>query len=344
MTQHLEDYFFAVLFVVAAALGIFLFRPYFSALLLAGVLAIVFKPAYRRAVLAFHSENLGAFITTLLVVLIIFTPLAFLGVQLLREATGLYADLAEPGGTSAVGEMLSAAWERYLGPLGVAVPEAGFRDLLRQVLNWFIDNFGYIFASVTELVLMVFLSILGVFYFLRDGDNLRARVMNLLPLSEHYADIIFDRLQRMVNSVIRGSLVVAVIQGIATGVGFWIFGVPNSAFWGMVTVLAALLPTFGTSLVTIPGVIYLWVSGQSGPALGMAIWALAGVGLIDNLLAPQVMKHGTSLHPFLILLAVLGGIAWLGPIGFLAGPLILSFIFALLEIYPSLIARAKGEA
>ncbi len=343
ITQHLEDYFFVVLFVVAAALGIYLFLPYFAALLLAGVLAVVFQPVYRKAARSFRSEGWGAFISTLLIIIIIFTPLAFLGVRLLREATGIYAGLAQPGNGNA--GMLADLWQRYLGPLGIAWPEAGLKDLLRQGLNWFIGNLGYLFASVTELVLMVFLSILGVFYFLRDGGRLKARALSLLPLSRRYAELIFERLETMVNSVIRGSLVVAIVQGIATGFGFWIFGVPNPAFWGLVTVIAALLPTFGTSVITFPGALYLYLTGHTGPAIGLAIWALMGVGLIDNFLAPQIMKHGTSLHPFLILLSVLGGIAWLGPIGFLAGPLILSFIFALLEIYPSLIAaRAKGEA
>ncbi len=342
VSRHLEDYFFAVLFLAAAALTFYLFRPYLPALLLAGVLAVMFKPIHRRASAAFGSEGWGAFITTLLVVIIIFTPLVFLGLQLLQEATGLYASLAEPSG-GVVGGALSSWWQKYLAPLGVPISDAGLREFLRQVLNWFIGNLGFLFASVTELILLVFLSVLGVFYFLRDGGRFKERTMSLVPLSKHYAELIFGRLEAMVNSVIRGSLVVAVIQGIATGVGFWIFGVPNPAFWGLVTVIAALVPTFGTSIITFPGALYLWFQGQSGQAVGLAIWAFAGVGLIDNFLAPQIMKHGTKLHPFLILLAVLGGIAWLGPIGFLAGPLILSFIFALLEIYPDLLLAHKEE-
>jgi len=101
--------------------------------------------------------------------------------------------------------------------------------------------------------------------------------------------------------------------------------------------VAALVPTLGTSLVLIPVIAYLLISGQTMAALGMAIWGAIAVGLIDNLLGPKLMQYGTNVHPLLILLSVIGGISVFGVIGFLVGPIVLGFLYALLDVYPKIV-------
>jgi predicted PurR-regulated permease PerM len=117
--------------------------------------------------------------------------------------------------------------------------------------------------------------------------------------------------------------------------------VPNPAFWGSVTVLAALIPTLGTTLVILPAAAYLYFASGLAPAAGLLIWGALAVGLIDNFLSPQLIRRGTRIHPFLVLLSVLGGISLAGPIGFLAGPLVLSILFALLDIYSVLVLKRE---
>jgi len=86
-------------------------------------------------------------------------------------------------------------------------------------------------------------------------------------------------------------------------------------------------------LVIIPAVLYLWLSGGVGYALGLLVWGMVAVGLLDNFLGPQLVKKGTHIHPLLILLSVLGGVSFFGPLGFILGPLVFSLLFAMLEIY-----------
>ena len=125
----------------------------------------------------------------------------------------------------------------------------------------------------------------------------------------------------------------ALIQGILTAVGFALFGVPNPTLWGSVAAIAALVPSVGTALVLFPAILFLYWSGAALSALGLLLWGATAVGLIDNFLGPKLAGRGMRLHPFLILLSILGGIALFGPIGFLLGPLVLSMLFVLLEIY-----------
>jgi predicted PurR-regulated permease PerM len=144
------------------------------------------------------------------------------------------------------------------------------------------------------------------------------------------------------NGVIKGYLLVAIAQGTLMGIGLWIFGIPNPAFWGMVTGFASLIPTIGTGLVSIPSIIYLFVNGHTGAGIGLLLWALCAVGLIDNLLNPYIVGRSVEIHPMLILFSVLGGVAMMGPIGIILGPLAISFIFAVTSVYSSEIKHGES--
>jgi predicted PurR-regulated permease PerM len=89
--------------------------------------------------------------------------------------------------------------------------------------------------------------------------------------------------------------------------------------------------------------VYLLFNGDFVPAIGLLIWGVLAVGLIDNLLGPYLMSRGNTLHPFLILLAVLGGISVFGPIGFIVGPVIVSLFMVLLELYSIHISDHKKK-
>src|SRR5690349_13160531 len=100
----------------------------------------------------------------------------------------------------------------------------------------------------------------------------------------------------------------------------------------------------GTSTVTIPAVIYLLLIGHIPAAIGMAIWAMLAVGLVDNMVSPFIVGGRTKMHALLILLSILGGIQYFGPIGFILGPTILSALLVVLELYKSGILERKDVA
>jgi predicted PurR-regulated permease PerM len=153
------------------------------------------------------------------------------------------------------------------------------------------------------------------------------------PLLDMYDERIFTKVDTAIHSIVRGSLVIGLIQGILTGVGFWVAGIPNPALWGSVAAIAAFIPGVGTSLVLGPGIIYLFITGSTVAAVGLLAWAVFAVGLIDNFLSAHLVQRGVAVHPFIILLSVLGGLAFFGPIGFILGPLVIAFLIALLDIY-----------
>jgi len=158
----------------------------------------------------------------------------------------------------------------------------------------------------------------------------------LSPLQDVHDEEIFNKLTLATNSVIKGNLIIVLIQGAMAALGFFLFGVPSPVLWGAVAAVAAVIPGFGTALVVAPAIIYLLFNGETSSAIGLFIWGLTAVGLVDNILGPKLVERGMKIHPFLILLSILGGLALFGPLGFLFGPLVLSLFFALSEIYSAM--------
>jgi len=186
-----------------------------------------------------------------------------------------------------------------------------------------------------------FLFIISLYYLLKDGALLRKKIVALSPLKDADDETIIKKLELAVSSVIKGNFVIAFIQGVVTAIGFSIFGLPNAVLWGTIAAIAALIPSVGTALVFVPAIILLFISGQIFAAFGLLLWGALAVGLIDNFLGPKLIGRGMQLHPLLVLLSVLGGISLFGPIGFVLGPIVLSLLFALLDIYSLIISNQK---
>ena len=257
----------------------------------------------------------------------------FLGFQILKEAKNLYVSLAADGGKDtilrSINDLALGFHERFPG---LPLVSLDFEQYLKQGLSWILNHLGAVFSNFANMLATAFLFLISLFYLLKDGPKLRKKIIYLSPLNDADDETIINKLELAMSSVIKGNFVIAMIQGTLTAIGFAIFGVPNYILWGTAAAVTSLIPTLGTSLVFIPAIIVLFFSGQYFPALGLLIWDVLAVGLIDNLLGPKLIGRGMKLHPLLILLSVLGGIVYFGPIGILLGPIIISLLFVLLDI------------
>jgi predicted PurR-regulated permease PerM len=341
-SNRLEIWFFGACLFGVIVLSYRIIEPYIGALVLGVTFAIIFKPVYERLRERLKSAGLAAAATIVLVVVLVFTPLTLIAYEIFQQATEIYADLASGNDTltSHISGLVEGTLQRY----GIPPSSVNVNEYARQALGWLLGNLGPLFSGIAQVALTVFLGLFGLYYFLRDGDEFRRQVVDLIPLENEYAEKILDKMSRAVNSVVKGTLVVAMIQGLVAGVGFTIFGVPHPAFWGSVAAFAALVPTLGTSLILIPSVLFLLFTGHMYAAVGLLIWGFFAVGLIDNMLAPYLVRRGTQIHSFFILLGVLGGVNLFGPIGILMGPLVIALFFALIDLYKVLILKEESRA
>jgi predicted PurR-regulated permease PerM len=188
-------------------------------------------------------------------------------------------------------------------------------------------------SNLAAFFMSLFLLIFMVFFMLRDSEKIKAALMDLSPLSKDYEHILLAKIESAIAGVVTGSFLIALIQGLVATVGFTIFGVPNPILWGALTVIAALVPTVGTSLSMIPAVLYLLITGHIGAGIGLLIWGALAVGLIDNVVSPKLVGSKLKMHPLLVLLSIIGGLQAFGFLGFLFGPILMAVFLTLLDIY-----------
>ncbi len=335
--QAIQPYFLLLVLVGVFILSFFIFQPFLTALSLAAVFALVLQPLYQRILRrAPSSPGISALITILICIVCLFIPLGFIAVEVLGEAQRLYASLSDGSGTTSLSTVVEYG-ERiardYIPGMESANLSGSLNVYVKEGLGLLTKHLGGIFSQIAQLLIGLFIFTIGLYYLLSDGPKLKRAIIELSPLSDTDDMTVFDRLELAVNSVVRGNLAVALIQGILTGVGFTLFGVTNSILWGVVAAVAALVPGIGTAVVIAPAVAFLFIASSTVSALGLLLWGILAVGLVDNFLGPRFMGRGMELHPLLVLLSVLGGIALFGPAGIFLGPLSVSLLFALLAIY-----------
>lgn len=326
----------------AIALVYFVVAPLLHALILALVFAFLFHPVYEKlqGFLRGH-DRISALLTTILLLVVIILPIAFFGIQIFKESSDFYTDIAN-GHTNGIIDMFSDSYNR----LREFAPMLESMDTyVNQLIQWgsgaLLENIGLVFTNITKIILYLLIFIAAFYFLLKDGYKLKEYFFAISPLKNNDNNLILARLETTVYSVIRGSLVVAVIQGTLASIGFLIFGVPHALLWGSVTIISSLVPGVGTALVIGPAVVYLYVTGNTFGSIGLLIWGLLAVGLIDNFLGPKLVGSGMHLHPFVVFIMVIGGLAFFGPLGFLFGPLVMILCLTLIDIYSSLTAHMK---
>ncbi len=338
---HLSELvFFWVVFAVVGLLSFSVMSPYLSAIFLASVLTVLFAPVHRWFRKELNgSKNLSAFLTVLLMLCLILVPLIFFGILMFQEVLTNYRLLTETGGTSIRIDHMTDVVQRYVGKY---VP--GFQihttvsAYIETILRFIASNLNTFFSGIVSFLIDIFIIVGTMFFLYRDGEKLHSFAVRWSPLADAHDESIIMKLQSAVGYVVSGALFVSAIQGFTVGVGFWLFGVSNPVLWGMVSVIAALIPVVGTAIITVPAGIILLMNHDIVSGVGILIWGSILVGLVDNLIRPYLIRRGVDIHPFVILLSVLGGLAYFGPIGFLAGPIVLAFFFTLLEIYPTIVS------
>jgi predicted PurR-regulated permease PerM len=340
-SRKIQFYFLIVLIVGIFLLAYNIFSPFIYTLVMAVIFAVLFQPMQQKILkMTKDRMRIASLLTTLIVIVCIFLPLVILGVQITKEAKTLYLMIAENSNKDTISTLL----KDNMKFLQVYFPNIknfslDVNNYLEQGLSWVIQNMGAIFSSIVALLFDFLLFLVALYFLLKDGRQMKKMILAVSPLDDRDDEMIFSKLEMAINSVIKGRLLIVLIQGVVAATGFTIFGVPNAILWGSVTVIAALIPGIGTSLVVIPALIYLFMTKHIVATIGLAIWGFGLVGLIDNVVGPKLMGRGMPIHPFLIFLSVLGGIAFFGPIGFLLGPLTLSMLFSLMEIYFALLKR-----
>jgi predicted PurR-regulated permease PerM len=322
-----------------------IFAPFLGSIAWALILGILFMPLHRRLLMRLKSRRtLTAFLMTLLVILVIVIPAAFLSMVLARQAAhgiSLVADaiggLEGGDGSGLAGHPTVLKVRDWVSPyldlqqwdMQAAVLEA-LRKLSRQALN----QSTTILQNVVRMIFSLFIMLFTLYYVFKDGGSAARYVEGIHPMLRQTR--LFRTLEELTFTTFYAGFVVAAVQGFLAGIAFAVLGVPSAFFWGAMTALMSFVPLVGATSIWFPIVIWFAVQGAWGKAIGLALWGAGVVSVADNLIKPALISGRMNLHPLLVFFSVLGGLGLFGPLGVVLGPLVLVLCLGLLD---SLVTR-----
>ena len=328
-TKIFEKYFFFGLLFATLLFTFLIFRPFWIVLMLGISFSIVLYPIYEWLNKRHLPSWLSSLLTVLLFAIVLCGPILGIGAMVFNQSQHVYQQVAGNGDIGLFLDSVDRAINKIL-PNSVTF---NINDKVANFVSYVSSNITNIFSATISAFFSFILILLIIFYFLKDGLKWKKAIIVLSPLGDRDDEKIMARLAFSVNAVIRGYLLIALIQGILMGFGLWIFNIANPALWGVVAAIMSLIPTFGTALISVPAIIFLFVTGNTTSAIGLLIWSVVVVGMIDNFLSPFIVGKKINIPPLLILFSILGGISLLGPVGILIGPLTVSFLYTLISIY-----------
>jgi predicted PurR-regulated permease PerM len=296
--------------------------PYATGLIGIPVLYVIFTPAHRWLSRRVRPRVAAAFVVALGVFVILVPGASFAGL-VINEAQQIAGGVIRSPILSRLGELRVGQFD--VGPQLAALGQ--------RVVSWIGASVFGLVGTATRLALNLSIAFFGLYYLLVSSGKTWEAVRPWIPFSRANADKLRKRFEDVTISTLIGTGVTAFIQGALVSAGFAMAGLPNAVFWGVVTMVFAILPVVGSALVWVPGVIALIVEGRIGWAVFLAVWGGVLVGNVDNVIRPIVFRRWASIHPLVTLVGAFAGVRFFGILGLLIGPLAVSYFFELIRMY-----------
>ena len=306
----------------------------------AAVLATVFFPLQRRYVAWLRGRRSLAALATMLTILgLVVAPLFLIGVAVSREAVYLHdqitsgaIDLQAP---LRVLRRITPLASDYLAGFGIEVEGLAQRLSASAIaVSQFVASRALgIGQDVLRITALFFLMLYILFFFLRDGSQLVATLIRVLPLGHGRKRRLLGKFADVSLATMKGTLVVGVVQGAIGAILFWAVGIPAPVFWGTLMAVFSVLPAVGPGLIWLPAAVILLGMGHIVTGIILIAAGVLVIGLVDNVLRPLLVGRDTQMPDYLVLLATLGGLAVFGVSGFVIGPVIAAFFLVVWEMF-----------
>ena len=333
-----RDHALVVVLVVATALLIYLCwqiaRPFLGSFAWALALAIIARPIHRWISDRMPKKpGLAAGLSVAAIAVIIVAPAAFVGNQLIRQATASAAVVQESVKDGKWREQLSQRSPKLHSLVSSIEQNGGLASQVQGMIGDIGTRLSQAVTSSAWAVIELLITFFLLFFLFRDRNESRAALRSLVPLSERETDEVMKRVADTVHATIYGTIVVSLVQGGLGGLMFWWLGLPAPLLWGAIMALLAVIPVLGAFVVWVPAAIFLAMNGQMGQALLLTAWGTIVIGLVDNLLYPVLVGNRLRMHTVPVFISIVGGLMFFGAAGLVLGPVILALTFAALEIW-----------
>jgi len=351
--------FFLLLVLGTGALCFVILRPFLTAIAWGAILAVALWPLWRRLkALVPRRTTLAAAAFSVSAGLVVLLPAVLLGKAIVNQASEAATSLGEKlraRELRSLGDLFAApgvgraiAWVQERTGLSADELQAKGAEFAARASAVLAAQGGNVALSFLDAILTFILTLFLLFFLLVDGENMAEAFSDLIPIDDAGRHKIIQSLGGMMESIFKGSLVCAVIQGACGGFSWLVAGFPSAILAGVAMGILSLLPLGGTAIVWLPGLVALFIQGRTGMAIFFLLWnVLVTSTLADNVLKPLLIGgKDADLSTLVVFLGVFGGIPAFGLLGVFIGPMALAVGVMVVRLLRALAreARVSGSA
>lgn len=269
-------------------------------------------------------KSLSSVVVIILSIFIIVLPFVGIGTMLVNKAIELQKNPAW------INDIINAI-NSFAGD------KLGKPDFLKEQIEASAAYFGGMLTTVLGGAANAFLEI-SVMYFLLyflfvNYKGFESSIIHYLPFDDANATVFGEELKNITYSNIIGQTFIALVQGICLAIGFYIFGVKDGIFWGVICAILSFIPLLGPPLIFVPAAVILFSQGATWQGVGLLVWGFGLVINIDNVLRLIIAKKVGDIHPIITIVGVIIGIPLFGIMGLVYGPLLLAYFLIAVKIY-----------
>lgn len=337
--KNYNVYFFFTILIGITVLSYFVVKPFLVSFLIAAILAHLFGFIYEFFLkITRKSKITSSILTCLLIALLILIPIISVSSLVINEILNIVEYFSQSSLTvenvasNAVNNLSALPFVKAIG-----IEKIVNQEMITGAVTSFSQNalsvLQGIYQGLASIILVTFMMFFALFYLLIDGKKFLKKIMQLSPLRDSYENILIEKFNSIARATIKGTILIAIIQGFMSGVLFMATGVYSPILLGLLTALVSVIPAIGSGLVWLPVGIIMMLSGHIVPGLIILLVGTLVISTFDNFVRPKLVGNDTEMHPLLILFSTLGGIALFGLAGFIVGPIIMSLFVTLWDIY-----------
>lgn len=337
--KNYNVYFFFIALIGVTVLAYFIIRPFVVPFVIAAILAHLFGFIYKALLDTTQGKRgLSSALACLAIALIIIIPVVAVSFLVVSEVQGIIASFsARPEAIKEIINRITDSLSSFAIIKAVNLEKIINQDAIVSALKSFSQNALVIlrgtYRGIAHFIFVSFVMFFSLFYLFIDGEKFVKKIMELSPIKDKYERVLFQKFNSITRATLRGTSLIAIVQGFMGGILFWATGVPSPVLLGILMMISSVIPSVGSGLVWLPVGLLMIIAGH--PVEGIAILVVGGlvISTVDNFIRPKMVGRDTQMHPLLILFSTLGGIALFGISGFIVGPIIMSLFVALWEIY-----------
>ncbi|MGY4884202.1 MAG: AI-2E family transporter [Nanobdellota archaeon] len=319
----------ALILAVLLVLSFLLIRPIIMSIIIGVILAFIFTPVHDFLLKYIKKKNLTAFLLCLILIGIIVVPLWYLTPIAIDQSIKFYVQSQDLDFVTPLKTIFPSFFqsEQFSNEIGQAL-----HSFVTKTTNSLMNSLSNVILNFPTLFLKLLVVFFTFFFVLRDKEDMAEYIKSLLPFTKDVEKRLFKSSKDLTLSILYGQVLLGILQGITAGIGFFIFGVPNALLLTLLAAVAGIFPIVGTTIVWIPVAIYMLVAGNTVNALGVVMFGLIS-SVIEAFFKPIFISRRSKMNSSLILFGMVGGILLFGLLGIILGPLILAYLFIVIEAF-----------